>query len=45
VKSLGEAEVNKLYKDAVYWHLIGEGYSEFEAEVEAARRVARRSKA
>ena len=42
---MGDAEVNKLYKDALYWHLIGEGYTEFEAEVEAARRVARRSKA
>ena len=34
-------EKNKLYKDAIYWHLIGEGYTEYRAEVEAKRRMAR----
>ena len=33
-------EKNELYKDAIYWHLIGEGYTEYRAEVEAKRRVA-----
>ena len=35
---IGESDLNKnkiseLYKDALYQHLIGQGYSEFEAEV------------
>jgi len=30
---------NKLYQDALYWHLIGEGYTEYQAEVEAKRRL------
>ena len=34
---MGETEQNKLYKDAIYWHLIGKGYSEFLAEIEARR--------
>ncbi len=34
-------ETNKLYKDAIYWHLIGEGYTEYRAKVEAKRRMAR----
>ena len=37
---MGEKEKNKLYKDAIYWHLIGQGYSEYQAEIEARRRVA-----
>jgi len=41
---LGENEVNKLYQDAIYWHLIGKGYPEFEARVEAKRRVRERNK-
>lgn len=36
---MGENKTNKLYKDAIYWHLIGEGYSELQAEVEASRRM------
>jgi len=36
---MGEIEQKKLLKDAVYWHLIGEGYSEFQAEVESTRRI------
>jgi hypothetical protein len=42
VTLLGENEVNQLYKDAIYWHLIGKGYTEFEAEVEARRLAQRR---
>jgi len=34
-------EKNKLYKDAIYWHLIGEGYTEYRAKGEAKRRMAR----
>jgi len=37
---MDEKEKNKLYQDAIYWHLIGLGYSEFEAELEAKRRIA-----
>ena len=33
-------EKNKLYEDAIYWHLIGEGYTEHKAEVEAKKRIA-----
>jgi hypothetical protein len=39
---MGDKEENKLYKDAIYWHLIGEGYTEYRAEVEAKRRMTRR---
>ena len=41
---MGEIEKNKLYKDAIYWHLIGEGYNEFQAEAEAKRRMLRADK-
>jgi hypothetical protein len=27
-------------RDAIYWHLIGEGYSEYRARIEADRRMA-----
>ena len=37
---MGEKERNKLYKDAIYWHLIGQGYTEYQAEVESERRMA-----
>ena len=33
-------EKNKLYEDAIYWHLIGEGYTERRAEIESKRRAA-----
>jgi hypothetical protein len=36
---MGENKVDQLYKDAIYWHLIGQGYTEFQAEVEARRRL------
>ena len=36
---MGEKEKNKLLKDAIYWHLIGQGYTEYQAETEASRRV------
>jgi hypothetical protein len=26
-------------RDAIYWHLIGEGYSDYKARVEADRRM------
>ena len=34
-----DKKVNQLYKDAIYWHLIGQGYSEKQAEIEAKRRM------
>ena len=37
--SLGEKDLDKLYKDAIYMHLIGKGYTEFEAEKEAKLRT------
>jgi len=39
---MGEKEKNKLYKDAIYWHLIGQGYTEYQAESEARRRLAQK---
>ncbi len=36
---MGDKQVNKLYKDAIYWHLISLGYSEKHAEIEARRRM------
>jgi hypothetical protein len=41
VKSLVKKDVESLYKDAIYNHLIREGYSEFRAEVESRRRMRR----
>ncbi|VVB62005.1 Uncharacterised protein [uncultured archaeon] len=32
-------EIEELYKDAIYQHLIREGYSEYHAEAEARRRM------
>ncbi len=34
---MGENNKDKLYKDAIYWHLIGKGYTDFMAEMEARR--------
>ncbi len=34
-------DVKALYKDAIYSHLIREGFSEFRAECEARRRMRR----
>ena len=39
---MGEKQANKLLKDAIYWHLIREGYSEYKAKVEAERMMAKR---
>jgi len=39
---LGEKQANKLLKDAIYWHLISEGYSEYKAKVEADRVMTKR---
>ncbi|MEM0466148.1 MAG: hypothetical protein QXL17_05680 [Candidatus Thermoplasmatota archaeon] len=36
---MGENNSEQLLKDAIYWHLIGLGYTEFQAEVEAQRRL------
>jgi len=36
---MGDIDKNSLYKDAIYWHLIGKGYTEFQAEAEAKRRM------
>ena len=36
---MGDKEVNQLYKDAIYWHLISKGYSEAQAEMEARKRM------
>ena len=41
---MGEKERNQLYKDAIYWHLIGQGYTEYQAEVESKRRMAQAEK-
>lgn len=36
---MGGKEVNQLYKDAIYWHLISKGYSKKKAEIEAKKRM------
>ncbi len=36
---MGDNELNQLYKDAIYWHLISKGYSEKQAEIEAKKRM------
>jgi len=36
---MGDKEVNQLYKDAIYWHLISQGYSEEQAKMEARKRT------
>jgi hypothetical protein len=40
-KLMEKKEIEALYKDAIYIHLIKEGYSENEAEAEARRRMRR----
>ena len=37
---MGDNNQIELYKDAIYWHLIGKGYTEFQAEAEAKRMAA-----
>ncbi|MFO7678174.1 MAG: hypothetical protein R6V50_07335 [Thermoplasmatota archaeon] len=39
---MGEINKNKLYEDAIYWHLIGEGYSDFIAK-EKAKKMAEKN--
>ena len=34
---MGEGELKDLYKDALYWHFINQGYSEWRAKTEAER--------
>jgi len=41
VNSLGKNDLEALYKDAIYLHLLREGLSEFIAENEAYRRMRR----
>jgi hypothetical protein len=37
---MGETEkTNKLYEEALYWHLIAEGHSDYIAKMEAKRRA------
>jgi len=36
---LGIKETNKLLKDAIFIHLMSEGYSEYTAKIEAERRI------
>jgi hypothetical protein len=38
---MGKNEVEALYRDAIYMHLLREGLSEFRAEFEARRRMQR----
>jgi hypothetical protein len=41
VNPLVKKDLEALYKDAIYNHLIREGFSEFRAEVESRRRMRR----
>ena len=36
---LNNENVKRLYQDAIYWHLISEGYSEKQAILEAKKRM------
>jgi len=38
---MGNKETNKLLKDAIFIHLLNEGYSEYAAKIEAERRFAK----
>ena len=40
---LGENDLNKLYEDAIYNHLLGKGYSEYQAKVMAKRWLAKQN--
>ena len=40
-EQLRKKEIEELYKDAIYNHLIREGYSECRAEAKARRRMMR----
>ena len=37
VKTMNESEIKKFYQDAVFLHLIRQGYSKFKAEMEVKR--------
>jgi hypothetical protein len=38
---MGKKEVDALYRDAIFSHLLREGYTDYIAEVEARRRIVR----
>jgi len=38
---MGDKETNKLLKDAIFIHLLNEGYSEYAAKIEAERRFSK----
>jgi len=40
-EQLQKKEIQQLYKDAIYQHLLKEGYSEYQAEAKARRRMMR----
>ena len=37
MNKMDEDESKKLNKDAIYWHLIGQGYSDWEAKIRAEK--------
>jgi len=39
VTFLGKKETDALLRDAIYQHLIGQGYSDYQAEAESKRRL------
>ena len=39
-----EAEIKKFYQDAIYWHLIRQGYSKLQAEIEIKKLIIREEK-
>lgn len=40
---MGKKEIDALYRDAIFSHLIREGYTDYIAEVEARRRIIKHS--
>jgi hypothetical protein len=40
---MGKKEIDALYRDAIFSHLIREGYTDYIAEVEARRRINKHS--
>lgn len=40
-QKMKEEQANQLLRDAIYWHLIGEGCSDYKAKLEADRRMAK----
>ena len=41
---MDKEEIKKLYQDALYWHLINQGYSKIKAEIEIKKMIMQEEK-